>query len=340
LLRLLSPEDRQVTLKLLGYEDGTAGRIMNPDFVDLRHDMTVNQALERIRQLAVERETIYELYVMDSERRLLGTVSLKDLVLASPGAGISDIMQHNPKIVFTNTNQEEVAKLLREQNLLAVPVVDNEARLVGIVTLDDVVDILEEEATKDIYRFGAVPGTERRYFTSRVIAVAGRRLGWLSLLILVNTITGSLIASQTHLLAEIVLLAAFIPLLTDTGGNVGSQSATVVIRGLATEEISPGRYLSIVFREARVGIILGLVMALIALGWSFFLGRNLAVAAVVSISLVAISIMATLTGAALPFIFRLVKIDPALVSAPAITTVMDVFGLGIYFLTAHIILQL
>ncbi len=339
LLRLLSPEERQITLKLLGYEDGTAGRVMNPDFVDLRSEMTVEQALERIRQLSVKRETIYELYVIDNERHLLGTVSLKDLVLAGPNIRISDIVKKDPKIVYTNTNQEEVARILRDEELPAVSVVDNEGRLVGIVTLEDVVDIVEEEATEDIYRFGAVPGTERGYFSARILGVARRRIVWLFLLILVNTITGTLIAGQERLLGEIVIMAAFIPLLIGTGGNVGAQSATVVIRGLATGEISTRRYLSIVLREARVGVVLGVALGLVVLLWSYFLGRNLQVALVVSISLIAISIMATLVGGALPFIFRMIKIDPALVSAPVITTIMDVFGLGIYFLIANLILQ-
>ncbi|MDD5701809.1 MAG: magnesium transporter [Dehalococcoidales bacterium] len=339
LLRLLSPEERQITLTLLGYEDGTAGRVMNPDFVDLRSEMNVEQALERIRQLSVKGETIYELYVIDNERHLLGTVSLKDLVLTSPNIYISDIVKLDPKIVFTNTHQEEVARILRDEELPAVSVVDNERRLVGIVTLEDVVDIVEEEATEDIYRFGAVPGTERGYFSARILGVARRRIVWLFLLILVNTITGTLIAGQERLLGEIVIMAAFIPLLIGTGGNVGAQSATVVIRGLATGEISARRYLSIVLREARVGVVLGIALGLVVLLWAYFLGRDLQVALVVSISLIAISIMATLVGGALPFIFRMIKIDPALVSAPVITTIMDVFGLGIYFLIAHLILQ-
>jgi magnesium transporter len=340
LLRLLSPQEREMTLKLLGYQDDTAGRVMNPDFVDFHDDMTVSQALERIREQATTRETAYELYVVDNERRLLGTVSLVDLVVSKPDQSISSIMRPQPISVFTTTNQEIVAKTLREHDLSTVPVVDNENRLVGIVTLDDVIDIVEDEATEDIYRFGAIPGTERGYFTSRILGVVRKRLVWLFLLILVNTITGSLIASQGDLLGEIVILAAFIPLLIGTGGNVGAQSATVVIRGLATGEISQRRYLSIVLREARVGIVLGLAMGLIVLIWAYILGRDTQVAAIVSLSLVAISVMATLTGGALPFIFRIVKIDPALVSAPFITTVMDIFGLGIYFLIANLILRL
>jgi len=203
-----------------------------------------------------------------------------------------------------------------------------------------VADIIEEEATEDIYRFGAVPGTERGYFASRILSVVKRRIGWLFLLILVNTVTGSIIAGQEALLAEIVILAAFIPLLIGTGGNVGAQSATVVIRGLATGEVHPRRALKIILREAGIGAVLGLVLGAAVLVWAYVLGRDLQVATVVSITLVAISIMATLTGGALPFIFRLLKLDPALVSAPFITTVMDIFGVALYFFIAHLMLSL
>ncbi|RJQ40439.1 MAG: magnesium transporter [Dehalococcoidia bacterium] len=340
LLRILTPDQRRITAQLLGYEDGTAGREMTPLFVDLRSDMTVAQALERVRQLAINRETIYECYVMDDHRRLAGTVSLKDLVLADRDNKVAHIMKPDPPFVFTYTDREEVAKKLREHDILTIPVVDAEERLVGIITHDDVADIIEEEATEDIYRFGAVPGTERGYFTSRILSVVKRRVGWLFLLILVNTVTGSIIAGQEALLAEIVILAAFIPLLIGTGGNVGAQSATVVIRGLATGEVHPSRALKIILREAGVGAILGLVLGAVVLIWAYALGRNLQVAIVVSNTLIAISIMATLAGGALPFIFRLFKLDPALVSAPFITTVMDIFGVALYFFIAHLMLRL
>jgi len=340
LLQTLSPDQRRVTLQLLGYEEGAAGREMTPLFVDLHSDMTVAQALVRLRQLAINRETIYECYVMDRHRHLMGTVSLKDLVLADQEARVTDIMKPSPSFVFTYTDREQVAKALRKHNLLAIPVVDAEERLVGIITHDDVADIIEEEATEDIYRFGAVPGTERGYFTSRILSVVKRRLGWLFLLILVNTVTGSIIAGQEALLAEIVILAAFIPLLIDTGGNVGAQSATVVIRGLATGEVHPRRALNVILREARVGAVLGLLLGIVVLGWAFMVGRDLRVAVVVSTTLVAIAIMATLAGGALPFIFRLFKRDPALVSAPFITTIMDIFGVVLYFFIAHLVLHL
>jgi magnesium transporter len=340
LLQILSPDQRRVTLQLLGYEEETAGREMTPLFVDLHSDMTVAQALERVRQLAINRETVYECYVMDRRRYLTGTVSLKDLVIADPNAKVSDIMKPDPPFVSTHTDREEVARELREHNLLAIPVVDAEQRLIGIITHDDVADIIEREATEDIYRFGAVSGTERGYFASRIFDVVRRRGVWLLLLIVVNTVTGSIIAGQKELLGEILILAAFIPLLIGTGGNVGAQSATVVIRGLATGEVKPRRALAVVLREAGIGALLGIVLGAVALGWAYMLGGNLKVAAIVSTTLVAISVMATLAGGALPFIFRLFKIDPALVSAPFITTIMDISGVAVYFGVAQIILRL
>ncbi len=304
LLQILSPDQRRLTLQLLGYEEGTAGREMTPLFVDLHGDMTVAQALERVRRLAIDHETVYECYVMDRLRHLIGTVSLKDMVIADPDARVSDIMKPSPPFVSTHADREEAARELREHDLLAIPVVDAEQRLVGIITHDDVVDIVEQEATEDIYRFGAVPGTERGYFASRIFSVVRRRAVWLLLLILVNTITGSIIAGQERLLGEILILAAFIPLLIGTGGNVGAQSATVVIRGLATGEVIPKRALAVVVREAGIGAVLGVILGMIALGWAYVLGGNLQVAVVVSSTLVAISAMATLVGAAFPFVFH------------------------------------
>ncbi|MFA5628711.1 MAG: magnesium transporter [Dehalococcoidales bacterium] len=340
LLQILSPEQKRLTLYLLGYEEGTAGREMTPYFVDLHAYMTVSQAMERIRKLAINRETVYVCYVMDRARHLIGTVSLRDLVVADPEARISDIMTPNPEFVFTHTDREEVVKILRERELIAVPVVDNEERLVGIITYDDVVDIIEEETTEDIYRFGAVSVTEKSYFTSRILDVVRSRAVWLLLLIFVNMVTGSIIAGQEALLGEIVILAAFIPLLIGTGGNVGSQSATVVIRGLATGEVNPKKAVGIVIRESIVGIVLGIFLGILVLGMAYFLGRNLMVAVVVSVTLIAIALMATVVGGSLPFIFRTLKLDPALVSAPFITTIMDIFGVLLYFLVAHLILAI
>jgi magnesium transporter len=338
LLQILSPEQRLVTLKLLGYEEETAGREMTPLFVDLHSDMTVAQALERVRQLAITRETVYQCYVMDRRRYLIGTVSLKDLVIANPDAKVSDIMKPDPPFVSTYTDREEVAKELREHDVLAIPVVDAEQRLVGTITYDDVADIMEREATEDIYRFGAVPGTERGYFASRIFSVVRRRTPWLFMLIAVSMIIAPIIFRQEELLAGAWILTAFIPLVIATGGNVGAQSATVVIRGLATGEVNPRRAVTIVSREVGIGAIMGVALGAVALGLVYAFGRNLDAAAVVGMTLVGISVMATLVGGALPFIFRLVKIDPALVSAPFLTTVLDIFGVALYFGIARLIL--
>ena len=339
LLGLLSPEQRQVTLQLLGYEENSAGREMTPYFVDLRSNMTVAQAMERIRILAMDRETIYECYVIDPRRRLEGTVSLKELVLARPEMRVSEVTQPNPRKVFTHSDREEAAMVLRENRLLAVPVVDREERLVGIITQDDVADIMEEEVTEDIYRFGAVQGTERSYFTTRVFNVVRRRITWLLLLLVVNTATASMIADEGQLLAQTVLLAAFIPLLLGSGGNIGAQSATVVIRGLATGEIRPRRAMSIVGREVSVGLLLGATLGAAVLAWSYWLGRDLSVSLIVAITLVAVSTLATAVGSVLPFMFRRYNVDPALVSAPLVTTVMDIAGVGVYFGVARLLLS-
>lgn len=340
LLQILSPDQRRVTLQLLGYEEETAGREMTPLFVDLHSDMTVTQALERVRQLAINRETVYECYVMDRRRYLIGTVSLKDLVIADPNAMVSDIMKPDPPFVSTHTDREEVARELRERDLLAIPVVDAEQRLVGTITYDDVADIMEREATEDIYRFGAVPGTERGYFASRIFSVVRRRTPWLFLLIAVSMVIAPIIFEHEDLLAEVWILTAFIPLVIATGGNVGAQSATVVIRGLATGEVNPRRALAIVLREVGIGAIMGVALGTVALGLAYAFGRNLEAAIVVGMTLVGISVMATLVGGALPFIFRRLRIDPALVSAPFITTIMDIFGVALYFGIARIILGL
>lgn len=337
LLQILSPDQRRVTLQLLGYEADTAGREMTPLFVDLHGDMTVAQALERIRRLAINRETVYVCYVMDRRRHLIGTVSLKDLVIADPDAKVSDIMTPDPSFVSTNTDREEVARELREDNLLAIPVVDAEQRLVGIITHDDVADIIEEETTEDIYRFGAVPGTERGYFASRILSIGRRRGVWLLMLMMANIVTGRIIFQQADF-PKLALLAAFIPLLIANGGNAGAQSATVVIRGLATGEVNPRRALAVISREAAIGAVLGVALGAIALGLAYAMTRDLEVALVVSITLLIVSVMATLAGGALPFVFRRVNVDPALVSAPVIATIMDICGVALYFGIAYMIM--
>jgi magnesium transporter len=340
LLSQLSPGERKATAILLGYGEDTAGRIMTPEYISLKENLTVSQTLERIRSLANASEVVYYLYVTDASRQLTGIVSLRDLVVAVPETTLGTIMTRDVVFVHTDTDQEEVARTIQRYDILAVPVVDSEQRLVGVVTVDDVIDIIEREATEDIYALGGLQSDGDNYFQTNLWTVARRRVVWLFVLLLTNTVTGAIIRSQEQLLQQVVILAAFIPLLTGTGGNVGAQSSTVVIRGLNTEEIKNMGAGKVIFREATAGILLGLILGTMATVWAYFLQGNLAVSMSVGISLVAIALLASVAGSALPFLFRSLSLDPALMSAPFITTAVDVLGVLIYFNIAKTILGL
>lgn len=339
LLGQLSHDEKQATDLLLGYEAGTAGRIMTPEYISIKETLTVGQALERIRSLAHVTETIYYLYVTDIARRLMGIVSLRDLVTSPLERPIDEIMARDVVCIQTGTDQEEVARLIQRYDFLAVPVVDSERRLVGIITVDDIIDIIEQETTEDIYALGGVQSGGDNYFQTNLLTVTRKRVVWLFVLLITNTVTGTIINYQQDILQKVVVLAAFIPLLTGTGGNVGAQSSTVVIRGLNTDELRSLGPLQVILREASAGALLGLILGVIATVWAYGLQHNLAVAISVGISLVCISILASVAGSSLPFLFRSLKLDPALMSAPFITTAVDVLGVLIYFTVARLILQ-
>jgi magnesium transporter len=250
-------------------------------------------------------------------------------------------MTRNVVSLSTDSEQEEVARMIQRYDLLAIPIVDREKRLVGVVTVDDTIDILAQEATEDIYALGGVQtdGGDN-YFQTNLVTVARRRVVWLLVLLLTNTITGTIIRSQEDILEKVVALAAFIPLLTGTGGNVGAQSSTVVIRGLNTAEIDNLGAGRIIFREAVAGALLGIILGTLATIWAFWLNKDFFVALCVGISLIAISLLASIAGSSLPFLFRSLKLDPALMSAPFITTAVDVIGVVIYFNIARTILRI
>lgn len=341
LLEQLSPGEREATAQLLGYEADTAGRIMTPELIFLKENFTVAVALERIRNLANASEMIYYLYITDNSRQLTGMLSLRNLVTAQPDQIIGEIMTRDVVFVHTDTDQEEVARLIQRYDFLAVPVVDREQRLVGIVTVDDVIDILQQETTEDIYALGGgVQSDGDNYFQMDLLAVARKRVVWLLVLLITNTMTGTIIKSHEDILTKVVTLTAFIPLLTGTGGNVGAQSSTVVIRGMNTDEIRSLGVLQVIVREAIAGALLGGMLGAIATVWAFLLQGRLEVAIAVGISLVAISILASISGSALPFLFRFLRLDPALMSAPFITTAVDVLGVLIYFNLARLILKI
>lgn len=341
LIDQLSPTERQATTLLLGYQPGTAGRIMTPEYISLKENFTVAQALDRVRRLANVTENIYYLYITDASGHLTGVLTLRSLFTAQSEQIVSEIGRGDTIFVYTNTDQEEVARVVQDYDFGAVPVVDTEQRLVGIITVDDVLDILEQETTEDIYTLGGVQSGGDKYFqTTNLFKVAQKRVVWLFVLLIANSATAAVIADQEDILEQVVALAAFIPLLIDTGGNVGAQSSTVVIRALHLKEVKLKKALAAIARETIVGVLLGIALGLVVIVWAYFLQGNLAVAVVVGISLVAIAILASVSGSALPFLFHKLGLDPALMSAPFITSVVDVLGVSIYLWLAKRVLQL
>ncbi|MEL7143085.1 MAG: magnesium transporter, partial [Cyanobacteria bacterium J06573_11] len=263
LLEQLSTQERQATALLLGYEAQTAGRIMTPEYVAVKEHWTVARALEHIRAQAELSETVYYLFVTNSARQLTGILSLRQLVIGQAEQSIGEIMTREVVSVQTSADQEDVARIIQRYDFIAVPVVDGEDRLVGIITVDDVIDILEEEATEDIYTLGGVQSGGENYFQSNLLDVARKRVVWLSVLLITNTVTAAVIRSQQDILQQVVVLAAFIPLLIGTGGNVGAQSSTVVIRGLNTDEIAIKNAVQVIRREATAGAFLGLMLGIV-----------------------------------------------------------------------------
>ncbi|MFO0038376.1 MAG: magnesium transporter [Synechococcaceae cyanobacterium] len=335
LLAELSPTERRVTAQMLGYAAETAGRLMTTEFIDLKEFHSAAQALEIVRRRARDTETIYSLYVTDASRHLTGMLSLRDLVTADPEQRLGDVMTREVVKVNTDAEQEEVARVIQRYDFLAVPVVDREDRLVGIVTVDDVIDVIQQEATRDLYAAGALQaGDEDDYFQSNLFTIARRRVVWLLVLLLANSGTAAVIASMDGVLKQVVMLAAFIPLLIGTGGNVGAQSSTVVIRGLSTQRIQGLGPTLAVGREALAGALLGLLMVVVVVPWAAYVSHSWLVAAAAGVSLVAITTLAATAGAALPLLFDRIGLDPALMSAPFIATATDVAGVFIYLRTA------
>ncbi len=339
LLAGLSPTERRLTATLLGYPEDSAGRLMSPEVASLRADMTAAQAIDRLRRVGRSAETIYALPVTDDRRRLVGALGLRDLVLAQPDTLVDELMNADVYSARVDTDQEEVARLMREADLLALPIVDTEDRLVGIVTVDDAMEVLEEEETEDVARAGGAEPLGRPYLATSVLQIARSRVVWLLFLIVAATLTVNVLQVFETTLALVVKLALFIPLVIGTGGNTGAQAATTVTRAIAVGEVRGGDLGFVILREARVGLLLGAMLGAIAfLPATLFAGRDIAI--VVSITLVVVCTLAAFVGSLLPLIARRVGVDPAVMSAPFITTLVDASGLVIYFLIARIVLRL
>ena len=333
----LSPAERQLTATLLGYREDSAGRLMSPEVASLRAGMTAADAIDRLRRIGRSAETIYALPVTDDRRRLVGMLGLRDLVLADAVARVGDLMDPDVYSARVDTDQEEVARLMREADLLALPIVDTEDRLVGIVTVDDAMEVLEEEETEDVARAGGAEPLRRPYLATSVLQVARSRVVWLVFLIVAATLTVNVLQVFEADLARVVALALFIPLVIGTGGNTGAQAATTVTRALAVGEVRLGDLGVVVFREARVGLLLGAMLAILAFGpAAFFTDRDIAI--VVSVTLIVVCTLAAFVGSLLPLVARRVGVDPAVMSAPFITTLVDASGLIVYFLVARMVL--
>jgi magnesium transporter len=335
----LGPEQRAATAALLGYPPESAGRIMTPDYTSVRATMTAADALAKLRR-AGRRPTSAQTMVLpvtDDQRRIIGVVNLPDLVTAAPSVRMLDLVQPETHWVQADDDQEKAARLIQEANLVALPVVDSEDRLVGLVTVDDAMEVLEAEETEDISRVGGAEPLAQPYLTASVLQLARKRALWLLVLILAATLTVNVLSFFEGTLATVVTLALFIPLLTGTGGNSGSQAATVVIRAMAVGEVRFTDLPRIIWRETRVGILLGAILAVVGFPVvAFFFDARLAT--VVSLTLVAICTWASFAGGMLPMVAKRLGIDPAVVSAPLITTLVDATGLIIYFLIARVVL--
>jgi magnesium transporter len=339
LLAGLSPNERRLTATLLGYPEDSAGRLMSPEIASLRAGMTATAALERLRRIGHSAETIYALPVTDDRRRLLGMLGLRDLVLADPDALVGDLMDTDVYSARVDTDQEQAARLIREADLLALPIVDSEDRLVGVVTVDDAMEVLEEEETEDVARSGGAEQLGRPYLATSVMQIARSRVVWLLVLIVAATLTVNVLHAFEETLSQAVTLALFIPLVIGTGGNTGAQAATTVTRALAVGEVRFDDLGVVVLREARVGLLLGAMLGLLAIvpTW-LFVGREIAI--VVSVTLLTVCTLAALVGSLLPLVARRVGVDPAVVSAPFITTLVDATGLVVYFVVARTVLGL
>ena len=340
LLTLLTPEQHDRAVRALGYPEDSVGRMMTPDFVDLDSDMTVEQALARIRQVGLKKETVYTCYVTDRQQQLLGVVSLRKLVTTDPAAPIPELMNTNLVSVSTITDQEEAARIVKHYDLIALPVVDSQQRLVGIVTFDDLMDVVEEEVTEDFQRLAAVVPTDESYFDTGFITMARKRILWLFLLLVLQTASGQLLHHYSAALQAMVALTFFIPMLISTGGNAGTQSATLVIRGLATGDIHLRDFGRLLFRECILGVMLGVLLSIVAFGRAYLLESDVDLGLTVAFSLAITLVAANMIGAVLPLLLRALRLDPALVAAPTISTLVDFCGLWIYFEVARRILTL
>lgn len=338
-LRHVDNDMRKMINQVLNYPRDSAGSMMTMEYVDLKRDMTVTQAFERIRATGVDKETVYTCYVTDNRRKLEGIVTVKDLLFADQTTELQSIMIKNVIFVNTHTDQEIVAAMLSKYDFLAIPVVDNEERLVGIVTVDDAMDVIQEEATEDIEKMAAISPTDKPYLKMSIFDIWKKRVPWLMFLMISATFTSLIIASYEEALAASVILTSFIPMLMDSGGNSGSQSSITVIRGLSLGEIKFKDCFRVLTKEFGVSLLCGITLSVVNFFKLMLVERvSMQVALVVSLTLLAVILVANVVGCLLPILAKRVKLDPAVMASPLITTIVDAVALIIYFNIAKVVL--
>ena len=342
--RIYSTEDsetRKAINEILKYPDDSAGSIMTTEYVTLRPNMTVEDAIKRIRRTGLDKETIYTSYVISDNRKLVGLLSMRTLLLSDDDDVVKDIMETNVISVKTLDDQEEVANYFKKYDFLAMPVVDNEYRLVGIVTVDDAIDVMEDEVTEDMEMMAAITPTDKPYLKTGVFETWYKRIPWLLLLMISATFTGMIITGFEEALASQVILTAFIPMLMDTGGNSGSQASVTVIRGISLDEIQFKDIFRVVWKEARVALLCGATLALANFVKLMVFDRvSMEIAMVVCMTLVITVLCAKIIGCVLPMLAKKIGFDPAVMASPFITTAVDAISLMVYFNIASVVLRL
>lgn len=340
-LKNTSPKKRELINQFLKYEESSAGAIMTIEFLDLKENITVGEAINKVRILGVDKEVVNICFVIDRSRKLIGELHLKDLIFNDENALVSDIMGKNVVSTKTIEDQEKVAALFKKYDLTCMPVVDKDNRLVGIITVDDIIDIIEQENTEDFQKMAAMSPSEEPYLKTSAYKLAKNRFGWLLILMISATFTGAIIKKYDDILQSIVSLVVFIPMLMDTGGNAGSQSSTLIIRGLALEEIRMKDFFKVIFKEVKVSLIVGSALGVVNFLRIYFLERtDIMVAVTVGGTLFFTVVIAKVIGGALPIMAKKLKLDPAIMASPLITTIVDTFSLLVYFSLAKVFLKI
>jgi len=339
-LSIMEEEEAEDTRQLMTYESNTAGGRMTTDFACAKEEMSVEEALRNLRKTAKGLEMVYYVYVVNKEDKLVGVVSLKELILAEPGEKINEIMHTNLITIPVDMDQEQVARELAKYDFLALPVVDNSKRIKGIITVDDIIDVIKEENTEDMYKFGAAGGHTEEYISAKPSSIAKHRVTWLLILVVTGFISGGILENFSFALKRVIALSFFIPLLMDSAGNAGTQAATVMVRGLAVGEIRIGDIWRVARKELAVGTMLGIVLGALALARALVLQKSPLLGLTVGISMLATVTVSTCLGSILPLICKRLGADPAIVSGPLITTVVDITSLLIYFEIARYLLGL